>query len=249
MVPTNKIADDTIVNDAKKLCDRENTEIIHIPSNHKCIHNQELCKEYPDLNSLPVLPIAEKCDECKYYNKCEVTDISRKPNADGYVLTYSKVAALLMANNRPNSTAHKILQTIAKSCNVILDEVHEMQYGKRNDIVVYDSKFQRRLRLDRFNTLSQEFPYIINIIEKMNSIDHNDGVNTAIHEMLGGAEGKNYWKQKLNQTVINPCFKYGNVEEKAKITIGVFSEIIELTKQLNKYNLAIKDVLELYKML
>lgn len=249
LVPTNKIADNTIIKDAKAFCDRENTEIVHIPSNHKCIYNQEQCKEFPTLRELPILPIAEKCEECKHYGRCEVTAIFRKPNADGYVLTYSKIAALLMANVRPNSTAHKILEIINKSRNIILDEVHEMQYGKRKDIVVYDSELKRRLRLDRFKDLSMEFPYIGKVIEKMGIIDQDEKVNIAIHEVFGGAEGKDYWKKKLNLNVINPCFKYGSIEEKAKMTVGVFSEIIELTKRLEQYKLNITDVLELYSML
>ena len=188
IVPTNRIADDTIVKDAKMFCDRKSTEIIHLPSNHRCVHNQELCKEYPDLKRLPILPIAESCDKCKHYDRCEVTAIFRKPGADGIVLTYHKLSALLIASSRPNTTAERILNEINYTQNIILDEVHEMQYGKREDITVYDSKIGSRMELERYKSASTDFEYIGQVISRMETLKSNEEIQIMIHEVLGGAE-------------------------------------------------------------
>lgn len=149
----------------KKFCDRKKTEIIHLPSNHICVHNQELCKEFPDLKKLPILPIAENCEKCKHYNRCEITAIFRKPEADGIVLTYHKLAALLLASTRPNTTAERIIKEINNTQNIIHDEVHEMQYGKREDLIVYDSLNGSRMKLDRFKSTSKDFEYIGQVIQ------------------------------------------------------------------------------------
>lgn len=253
LVPTNRIADETIVKDAKIFCDRKQTDIIHLPSNHKCIYNQELCEEFPDLKKLPILPLAETCESkngtCKHYEHCEITAIFRRPNADGIVLTYHKLAALLLASTRPNTTAERILQEINSTHNVILDEVHEMQYGKREDLTIYDSINGSRWKLERFESASNEFEYIGQVINRMKEIKKDEHVQIMIHEVLGGAESKNYWKNHLTKKIINPCYKLNNQVNESKMAVGTIKEIIELTKVREDYDLSMGDILDLHKMM
>ena len=50
IVPTNHIADKTIIKDAKTYSDnKHDADLIHIPANHKCMLNEELIEERSEL--------------------------------------------------------------------------------------------------------------------------------------------------------------------------------------------------------
>ena len=250
LVPTNKIADDTIINDAHKFCEVEKIKIVHPPSNKNCLYNMDLIEQYPDLNRLPIMPIAEKCEECKHYNECKITEIFRFPECNGIVLTYHKLSALLIASaSRPNTTAQRVLNEIVKSKNVILDEVHEMQYGNTTDLNIYDDRNGRKNDLSRYQAASEDFENIGKIILHMEELNQHDPLDTVIGDILRHALSPDYWKQHLSRNIINPCYKLGNKTYENEIAVGTIKDIIELTKVRDEYNLSMEDVLELYKMM
>lgn len=249
LVPTNAIAAKTIVEDIHKYSKLDNISIVRVVSNSHCLYNQELCKEYPDLKELKFLPIPEKCEGCKHFDICEITEVLRNNNPDGIVMTYAKLAALLMAARRDNSTAQTILDTLETSENLILDEVHEMQYGNQESIIVYNAAIGECWNLERYERLPEkEFKWIREVIKRLKLLKEDYDIKTLIHEVKGGAESANYYKLHLNRPVLNPCFEIGNERQNEAISLGVTKEIIELTKHRDIYNLSMEDIKRIYSM-
>jgi len=250
VVPTNWIADKTVVADSKKYSDLDNADVIHIPANHECLFNKMLCEECPDLKKLPILPLAGTCSKCAQFDDCQVTAILRRPDAKGFVVTYKKLAALMMASeNRPNAMAEKVLDILKTSKNIILDEVHEIQFGDVTSITVYDDFFFNRVNLDKYFLMLPNFKYLARVVSQFHLINTDPKIKTAIHEVLGGAQDENYWKHHLTKSLSNPSPGIVDGENETKVIVGAYNEIIELTKEREKYSLEMNDVLDLYTML
>jgi len=250
LVPTNKIADETIVRDSIEYCENPELDVIHIKSNMHCIKNVELCEKYPDLKQLPFIPLADKCEDCEHYKVCPITAPLRRPNADGFVLTYHKVVALqLSALFREKTTAEQILKSISGSRNIIVDEVHELQYGKKVDYAVYDSKNGRRVNLDIYASACQDFKYIRSIIEDMRTISDDAGFKVKVHEVYGAAQDAAYWKHHLSLNYANPAYKNQERGATGRQTAGIVKEIIELTKRKKDYNLSMDAIKALYSFM
>jgi len=254
VVPTNNIAQKTIVNDAKKYSDIENPYIIHIKSNHFCLKNEELCEKYPDLNRLPILPLPEKCNSCEYYNVCPITEIIRNPNASGYVLTYQKLVALLLSmGNHPNTTAEKIIDIISSCKNIVFDEIHEIQYGKSSSLTVYDNSNDKnkRLEFDKYIKLHEDYKYIYKMLTNFKMLLGEEEIERNIQGCKWDAEEDDHWKHHSNRQIENNWTDI-SVKDNGDITktiIAIYEEIIQLTKERTKYDLNIYDILDLYKIL
>jgi hypothetical protein len=250
VVPTNWIADKTVVTDSKKYSDMDIAEVIHIPANHECEYNKELCKEYPDLKKLPILPLAGSCTNCQNFNICEVTSILRKPKAQGVVITYKKLSALMMAaGSIPNTMAEKILTELNKSKNLILDEVHEVQYGDYIKIDVYDDILGNLINIKKFHGITTEYKYLRRVINEFSELIKNKTIKNSILEVLGGAQDTEFWKHHLNKSFKNPSKGIGEGESEYKVTVGSYNELVKLTKYRESYNLEMKDILELFAMM
>lgn len=253
IVPTNHIAEKTVIADAKTYSDRNNCDIIHIPSNHKCIINEEMVEQWPDLAKLPILPLADKCDGCKEYDACPVTAILRGKGTDGMVLTYDKLAALMLASGtRPNTMAENILKIISKSQNAVFDEIHELQYGKSVSMTVYDDKtYDKHIDISKYIQISSKFRYITSIIIQFKQFLDDTDTKISILKAFQGAESEDYWKHKLSITLDN---KYNEIDfltgcDPNKALMGTYAEIIELTKHKNEYDLTMHDIVSIYTMM
>lgn len=250
VVPTNAIADETVIEDSIKYSDTSGKSIIHIPSNHACLKNEELCEKYPDLRKLPILPLAEKCEDCEHYAMCPVTAIVRNQRHDGIAITYQKLAALMIAmSGRPNTTAEKVIERISIVKNYIFDEIHEMQYGKSISIKVYDnSKKDKHIDQSKYLCLVDDYPYLRSMIANFSMFMSENDTRMAIFQMYNNAEDNNYYKYKLSLTLKNNNTDIGT-EDKTKTTMAIYGELIDLTKNRDKYNLHMSDILDLYKIL
>lgn len=58
-----------------------------------------------------------------------------------------------------------------------------------------------------------------------------------------------YWKHHLTRSLKNLSPGIVDEENAIKVIIGVYNEIIELTKNRDEYNLEMDEILDLYKML
>lgn len=250
VVPTNKIADDTVVTDSKKYSDVDKAHIIHIPSNHHCVKNMELCEMYPDLKALPILPLPESCEGCSEYENCEVSHVLRCPECHGTVVTYKKLAAMMLASSsRPNTQAEKILEIISAAKNVIIDEVHDLQFVESTQLTVYNDLIGNTLNIGKYLILPEQLKYLNRVIKQFAIITQNKGVKAAIHNVLGGAEAEDYWKNHLSISINNPSPGIIDGEDPGKVMTAVYNEIIELMKNRKSFNFEIHDVLDLYDML
>ncbi len=144
IVPTNKIAQNTIISDVKKVWNIEKNEelkdndIVQILSNHKCIHNQIAFEEHPDLEALQFLLVKENCGEkCEHFNVCPNMAIIKNPNAKVIVITADKLAALMLAAGKKKhkkgevtedlSISERMLLIIKNVKNILFDEAHWME--------------------------------------------------------------------------------------------------------------------------
>lgn len=251
LVPTNRIAIYTVIKDSKKYSDLDNAEIIRVPANKECIKNELLCEKYPDLRQLPVLPLADSCFECDEFEKCLVTAVVRKPDANGIVLTYKKIVALLLSSHlRTNTYAEKVLKVLEKSKNVILDEIHELQFGDVTSVTVYDDTNFDTVNLDKYISIMNDFNYLRRVITQFSLLMNDETIEISVHEVLGGAQEEDYWKHHLTKSIPNPSTGVADDgENETKVILGAYKEIIELTKERRKYDLEMDDVLDLYKMI
>ncbi len=250
VVPTNAIADKTVVADAKKYSDREKSHIIHIPSNHHCVKNMELCEQYPDLKTLPILPLPENCEGCSEYESCGVSRILRCPECDGTAVTYKKLAAMMLASSsRPNTQAEKILEIISSAKNVIIDEVHDLQFTESTHLKVYNDSIGPTLNMGKYLILPQSLKYINRAIHQFAVIQQDNKVKAAIHNVLGGAQSEDYWKNHLSISMDNPSPGIADGEDPGKVMTAAYNEIIEIMKNRKSLGFEIREVLELYDIL
>lgn len=254
VVPTNNIAQKTIVTDAKKYSDTKDPYIIHIKSNHFCIKNEELCEQYPDLKRLPILPLPAKCSECEYYDFCPITEIIRKPNSDGYVLTYQKLVALLLSmGNHPNTTAEAIIDIVSSCRNIVFDEIHEIQYGKSSSLTVYDNSNTENKRIDfsKYMQLHTEYRYIFKMLTNFKMLLSEEEIEFNIQGCKWDADEEDHWKHHSHRQIENNWTDISTKDngDITKTIIAIYEEIIDLTKERKKYDLKIYDVLDLYKIL
>jgi len=251
LVPTNSIADTTIVDDAKQYSDAPVRNIIHIPSNQACIKNQELIEEYPVLDKLPILPLADKCDECEHYALCPVTEVLRDPQANGFVLTYPKLVALMMAARQgryQESRAQQILDTIDSAKNVVLDEVHELQYGRSSTMTIYrDKEANKHVDFDRYLDVMNDFDHLGKILLTFRRMLRSEEIQVSRREVFDAAQDKDFWKHHLRISHEN---KWKDAEmDGSKFSMACYHEIIEVAMKKNEYNLTIPDIQALYQML
>lgn len=250
IVPTNSIAKDTIIEKAKKYSDVKPKSIVKVCSNHECTKNKELIKQYPVLKTLPILPLADKCDECEYYNTCEVTKILREPNAEGFVLTYSKLVALMMASqNGIETRAQQILDIVDQSKNFIFDEVHELQYGRASSITVYKDNINKNknINLDKYDTIGDDFKSLRQMIDVFDNILKDKQIKNSIKEVYDASLDPDYWKHHLRTTIFN-SWKKDNMDS-GKYAMACYNEIMQIAIKKDDYGLEIHDIKILYDML
>lgn len=250
VVPTNAIADETVIEDSIQYSDASGKKIIHIPSNHSCVINEEMCEKWPDLRKLPILPLADKCVDCEHYSCCPVTEIVRPGHHDGIAITYQKLVALMIAmSSRPNTTAEKVIEKISTVKNFIFDEVHEMQYGRSISVTIYDNTSQEKhIDMAKYMTLVDDFPYIRSVVVNFSMFLEEETTVRQIFIMHNNASDENYYRHKLSKTLKNNYTEIGK-EDTTKATMAVYEELIRLTKERKKYNLHMSDILTLYKIL
>jgi len=250
IVPTNAIAQKTIVKDMRQYSDVKNSHIIHVKSNHNCLINQEMCEEFPDLKELPILPLPQTCEGCVNYAHCPITEIIRIPDADGIVLTYSKlVAAMLSSGGFKESVGDKIITAVSKKRNIVFDEVHEIQYGKVSTLTVYrnESKDDKTFLISQYSILQEKYKELWDVVTKFGMFIAEEATQSTILEMFNAASDEDFWKKHLSKTIPNNWHEATHYT--SKIIKAIYAEIIDLTKNRVKYDLSMRDILNLYKMM
>lgn len=250
IVPTNMIAQKTIVKDMKQYSDVKNPHIIHVKSNHNCLINEELCREYPDLKDLPILPLPQSCEGCANYAHCPITEIIRHPDAEGIVLTYSKlVAAMLSSGGKKESMGDIIIEAVSQKRNIVFDEVHEIQYGKASTLTYYDDSDgnDKTIKLWQYGCLKDNYKELWELVGKFGMIIGVNSTQDVIKELKEAAEQDDFWKKHLSRTIKNKF--YDDIHYSSKKIKAIYAEVVELTKHREDHDLPMQDIKNLYKIM
>lgn len=262
VVPTNKIASNTIVRDIPKYCDVKHPKITRIISNHNCVKIREMIAVYPDIAQLRMILLPE--DDCRYcdsFDICEVTEFMRV-ESDVIVMTAQKLAIMVqkfMASTEFPSEDKLMIEEqieILLSCrNIILDEVHLLQLMEMVNISVEchyvdESKPKEdRFRLEKYNLITKDkFSAIYEILERYKTIIADTEVQDAISSVVDETKSETYYMNHIKHVVFSPVDEV-HLKRQSKIYHGVCSEIVEIAKNMSAYKLSSYDLDKLYDIL
>ena len=230
--PTKEIAHKTI-KDSVKYSNQRKANIKLLVSNHACLKNQKMVKDYPDVGKLPILPLPGKCASCKYYNKCPVTKFIRsRPNSvQGVGLTYQKLKAIMFSDSE---TAETIKRRLTQSKVLIFDEVHNYEAPDVISIPLYPHG-----DLTRFNELFAENKKILPFLERFAEIKYM--MQPHIMQLLHVKDDalKNRMAIDLKEHEILRFTE----------TVAALKEVIHIMKEREAFKLSIDDVLFIFNMI
>jgi hypothetical protein len=253
IVPTNKIADKTIIYDGIKFSDNENARVLHIPGNKKCLLIQKMINEHPILDNIPIIQIPNDCFICVHFNSCPITEVFRFTDVSGYVVTYQKLVALLIAGQTEGSVASEILDIIMNVKNIIFDEIHWLQFlgAKSLKFIECNTDDQKQyLNLKKYAPIfNDRYQSLKTIIDRCNRIISDKAVNEAGDAVLTDALSRDYFAKHIRKPLLTPC-----LDEIYKVSIpmlasGVFQEIVDFLISEEFDKISIPDILDLYDIL
>jgi len=253
LVPTNAIAQKTVIDTAIKYSDVENPRVIQILSNRHCIKNQELFNQYPDLEKLSIIPLPEKCDECEYYMTCPVTKIAREPIPDILVMTYDKLVAVMMSSGN-GILKQCIIGAIESMDNVIADEIHELQYSRMVTISAYNTgRSKPYFDIDYYLPILQryeEFPNISKLLIKFIELMSCDSTNEIIRLLYDGAVSDDYTKKFLAFNVNNEHILITDLDSDSflEFLVGIYAEIVDIVKNNSYMQIPMYFIQQLYNI-
>ncbi|WP_135604117.1 hypothetical protein [Methanococcoides sp. NM1] len=272
--PTNRIISETIIGGVKAISGRNDAVIIHIPNNFKCKHNQMLMEENEDYEDFDYLPLAEKCEECGYFDECPITAIQRVDKFDGVCMTYDKLVALGMtAELSSKSFASAILENLDQVGVVILDEAHELMYDRTSTLNLSEfhdnkfvSKFIKKIKIANNKSKKNDFVILESVVSNYQEIINSNSVTDAVEQLHNQLIIKLPWwdlkhSRKVKNNNLKEFFgtkskynKYKHKREDVDVDLGnvnaeAVQELIELTHIRHKYNISMEEIKSVFKML
>jgi len=230
--PTKEIAHKTI-KDSVKYSHQPKANIKLLVSNHACLKNQKMVKDYPDVGKLPILPLPSKCESCKYYNRCPVTKFirSRVTKVQGVGLTYQKLKAIMYSDSE---TAETIKRRLSLSKVLIFDEAHNYEAPD-----VISTPMYPHTDLTRFQKLFEKNKKILPFLERFAEIKHMLQAHTM--ELIQAKDDslKNRMAIDLKEHEIMGF----------KQTVAALNEVIHVMKERQAFKLSIDDVLLIFNMI
>lgn len=263
--PTNRIASDTIVEDVKKL--RPDATLVHIKSNRHCIINKKMCEEYPDLNRLQFLPLAQDCDKgCEFYDYCPITEPIRVSDIDVLVITADKLAAIMLGRDRDRndgtpSIAKQIFEVISKVRNVVFDEAHWMQshtpislptityrIGDSNPKYLDIGKRYSQIMSDC--SIEEKYPSIRYTIIEFSALLGEPLIGKASNRIFELIKSPDYHEKHISTVLTNPRYSHYDIAKTRALLGALCNEAIELIKNEEhwKYGLLMDDINEWFTM-
>ena len=230
--PTKEIAHKTIKNSVK-YSNKRNANIKLLLSNHACLKNRKMVKEYPDVGKLPILPLPGKCEKCKYYEKCPVTDFIRSNmrGIHGVGMTYQKLKAVMFSDSE---TAETIKHRLSQAKVLIFDEAHNYEAPDVISVPMYPHE-----SLTNYQTLFAENKKILPFLERFAELKH--GLQPHIMELLQVKDDslKNRMAIDLKEHEM-----MGFTE-----TVAAIKEVINVMKDRETFKLSIDEVLFIFDMI
>ena len=227
IAPTKKISHETI-KDSIKYSQQADANIQVLLSNHECLLNKRMIREYPDVAKLPILPLPMKCSKCKQFEMCPVTSLIRSlpEDVDGIGITYQKLQAIMFSDSE---VANMIKGRLAACDVIIFDEAHIFESPDTVSIQVYPYQ-----SLHRYQTIFKDNSKILPFLETYEQLIHDKqpSIMQLVHEH-DDAE-KNLMSIVLEDSVDTIDFKS---------IIGAIKEIIKIMKNREEYNMSVDDVM------
>jgi hypothetical protein len=254
LVPTNKIAEET-KGGLKTYINNPLAKIVRIRSNKECVLNTLKIQSFPDLNELPTMPLPSECGVgCVYYSECQNMNIFKISDPDVIIMTHHKAEALTLSEHSSPISSEILSILRSRGKNVLFDECHRLEREERVDITVLkynvDTAEQFIENVEKYKIIPDEFEKIHEVIELFDCLISNTNVLTAESRVLECAKDENYFKRHMN--VLLETKDYIDVKKTGKeklISQKIFEELIELMINRTKYDLTVKDVLLIYKMI
>jgi hypothetical protein len=204
-----------------------------------------MIKKTPELKSLPIIPLPDQCNECKFYNICDYTEILRTADddIDGISFTYDKGTALLAGNNSVNKEIlNKIFSTVK---NVVLDECHWLETEKTVSIPIpVDDDFSASI-FKKYEKIIKSIA-ILNMICKFMDIVDDELVKKAIREVYEQIQHKTAYEASLKRVIHRDN---GTKFDRIKMCNEVYGEIVNLVESSQFKKLKLDDIKQLYNML
>ena len=229
IAPTKKISHETI-KESTKYSQHKDANIEVLFSNHECLLNKRMIREYPDVGRLPILPLPKKCSGCKMFDRCPVTKLIRSSpeDVDGIGITYQKLQAIMFSDS---DVANMIKGRLAACDVIIFDEAHIFESPDTVSIQVYPYRSLQPYQ-ELFKDNSKISPFLEIYAQLVH--DKQPSIMQLVHEH-DDAE-KNLMSIVLKDSIDAIDFK--NV-------IGAIKEIIKIMKDRDKYNLSVEEVMDI----
>jgi len=231
LAPTKEIAHKTI-KDSIKYSNNANANIKLLLSNHACLKNKKMVEEYPDVGKIPILPLPNKCEACKYFNRCPVTDFIRSSvsDIDGVGLTYQKLKAIMFSDSK---TAKIVKKRLCSAKVFIFDEAHNYETPDVVSIQMYPHH-----DLSKYQELFKENKKISPFLERFAKLKYD--LQQNIMELVQAKDDslKNRMAIDLEDT---PAIDF-------KLVIKALNETIEVMKNRTEFGLSIDDVLLIFNI-
>lgn len=270
--PTNRIIKETDIKDVKRIFNKPDAKIIHIPSNFECIINQELFEDYPNIELLQFLLVGNTCSKCEHFNVCPLTEIHRVENPDGLCVTYSKLVALsLAASLYPESIAAMTYEKLIEVKVRILDEVHDLAFDRmtvmdfseqtaidikalKDKIVIadkeYGNKSFRLIRkiIDRYLELVND-PELLATKETMKDVfESSSDIFRKKHSVkITNNHYNSKILPKLVTNIITGKKELKCIDESDVIGLMI-KELVKLAKIIDRFNINVSDVNMIYSI-
>lgn len=244
IVPTHRIAVNTICYNTIKYSDNSEANIIHILSNKHCKKNEEMLRVYPILQDLPFVPLAEECKECEEYNNCSITKIMREDDFDGITLTYQKLMALALVGLYRDGTAKEIIEKINGCKNFIMDEAHILEFGNHSQLSLFNSERELIVNMNRLRQIPNTFIHLAEMINSFEELINDQQLKELSDGLRKKSESDDFWKKRLsrvyeNKYRINGFQKY----------ISAYHELIQWCKTLPKKEEHVETIQNIVKIL
>jgi len=230
--PTKEIAHKTIKNSIK-YSNKADANIKLLLSNHACLKNKKMVEEYPDVGKIPILPLPGKCEECKYFHRCPVTDFIRSSIRDinGVGLTYQKLMAIMFSDS---DTADTIKRRLTHAKVFIFDEAHNYETPDVVSIQMYPHH-----DLSRYQELFEKNKKILPFLERFAELKHR--LQSHVMELVQVKDDA-----LKNRMAID--LKDHNAMN-FKQTVKALKEIIDVMKHRDDFGLSIEEVLFIFDVI
>jgi hypothetical protein len=252
--PMLRIVKETVGLDGIRYSDKPGTKMHYVYSNRKCALIQAMIAEIPELKTIPIILLPQRCFKCDNYESCEFTAVMRDPKPDVIAISYKKLIHVNAGSVKKESVPEELLNVLLKSDVFLFDEIHEMQnlppatlpilyFNKTTGISVSLCDFDKYYK--EIKDLKFKYPFLYNMLERCKKIIKSSEVLQSIQKVLDNALSESYFEKHISVQLINPLIDRVDVCEKDsfKTSLGFFNDIFNIVVNRDYGRLTINTLL------